>query len=192
MNNVLRSGLLAGAMCALAVASSHAIIPDPGASSTPGCLRTSPDGTLGTGLQVTVIGTNGLPIDSEEVRLILDSAACGALIQACPGQAYPVISGTTDASGQVTLEVFLSGCCISAAVGVLEADPGSVVLNTYGSIASTDADSPYDGLTGLGDFVLFQTAFLTADTCFDFDACNDFVELGDFVIFQNDFLAVCP
>ena len=77
-----------------------------------------------------------------------------------------MISGITNASGQVTLDVFLSGCCVSPSVGIIEADPGAVVLNTYDSISSTDSDSPYDGVTGLSDFVLFQTAFLTTNAWF--------------------------
>jgi len=192
----LRSGLVAGAFVALMLpaASSLAIIPDPDASTVPGCLRVSPGGTT---LQVTVIGTNGLPIQSQEVRLIIDDTVCppDAIISCADPGGY-VISGMTNGAGQVDLEVALSGCCIAGGVGRIEADPGAVTLEVYGSISSTDSapsppDGP-DGTTGLPDFVAFQAAFLTANECFDFAECNGTVSLPDFVAFQTDFLATCP
>lgn len=188
----LRSGLVAGAFVAfmLPAASSLAIIPDPDASTVPGCLRVSPGGTT---LQVTVIGTNGLPIQSEEVRLIIDDTVCPVdAILTCADPAGYVITGMTNGAGQVDLEVAMSGCCVAAGVGRIEADPGAVTLEVYGSISSTESAQPFNGTTDLPDFVAFQAAFLTANECFDFAECNTTVNLPDFVGFQADFLASCP
>jgi hypothetical protein len=84
----------------------------------------------------------------------------------------------------------MSGCCTGTAVAVIEADPGAVVLKVYNSIGTTDPTK--DHVVALGDFVLFQAAFLSANPCFDYSGCNDLVQLGDFVVFQTDFLKDCP
>jgi hypothetical protein len=173
---------------------SQAIIPDPATSTTPACLRMSPGGgaapTSPFRLNVTVIGTNGLPIPNTEVRLIIASPTCDAGLFVCPGETYPVVTGMTDGSGQVNMAANFGGCCVGTAVGVIEADPGAVVLRTYNSIGTTDPTR--NGAVQLGDFVAFQTAFLSSNPCFDYAGCNDLVQLGDFVAFQNDFLKACP
>jgi hypothetical protein len=188
----LRSALVAGVfvLAMLPASLSHAIIPDPDASTVPGCLRVSPGGSLP--LQVTVIGTNGLPIAGEEVRLILDDSVCPVdAILSCADPSGYVISGVTNGAGQVDLIVNLSGCCEAAAVGIIEADPGSVALEIYDVIASTDSFG-LDGVVAISDFVAFQAAFLGADACYDYANCDGQVQLVDFVAFQADFLAECP
>jgi len=180
------------AACLVAFASTAgAVVPDPVASITPECIRVDPSGALD--INVTVIGTDGNPLGGEEVRVIF-SGACTDLVDVANGCAQPtVLTGTTGGGGMITFSPEYGGCCATAGAVTIEADPGAVtLLPVYNNVGSNDNNG--DGVSNLSDFVGFQGAFLTADSCNDLAGCNGNVELADFVAFQSLFLngAGCP
>ena len=166
-------------------ATSMAIVPDPGLSSTPDCIRVNPDGSVG--VDVSVVGTDGSPLGNEEVRLIF-SASCTDLAE-CSGMSPIVLALTSGAAGTVSFAPEMGGCCMASGAAEIEADPGAVTLASYGDVGSADNDGSLD--VALDDFVRFQAAFLTTDSCHDLANCDNNVQLPDFVNFQARFLTAC-
>ncbi len=161
------------------------VCPDPQAVDAPLCMRFSPDG--GIPLEVTVLGSDGLPLGDATVEMIF-SAACDELVSCETGLPPTVLTALTDASGVVVFSPRLGGTCVTT--DAVRIESFGCDLGRYDSAASADNDG--DGQVGLADFVRFQMGFLSADPRFDFADCDDFVSLSDFVEFQRHFLAECP
>ncbi len=193
MRRLVTAGALVGALTLVAASAPRGEVIDCAASTFPDCIRVCPEGDVD--LPVTLVGTSGNPIAGAVVRLIV-SAMCTYTgtdgVLPCPGAAYPVVTGVTDASGRVDFSLPWSGCCSGSGAVSMEVDPGAVVCVSYDSIGSVDSHYPLDGVVGLADFVVFQMAFLSTDTCHDYYGCDDFVALADFVVFQTHFLHACP
>lgn len=173
-------------------ASVFAVVPDPGLSTNPACIRVFPNAS--NTLNGTVIGNNSAPLVGTDVRLII-AAACNATVQECPcpGSNPTVQTTTTIAGGAYTFSPAMGGCCSAAISATIEADPGAITMAIYDGIGSPDSNTSLT-VTG-GDFVNFQAAFLTANQCSDLSDCNNFTSGSDFVVFQSQFLtqcAVCP
>jgi hypothetical protein len=178
-------------VCTVAfVSSAHAIVPDPVLSVTPDCIRLCPAGNLPVNVQV--IGTDGNPLGGNDVRMVFN-AGCTSLKERPACTQPTVLTQVANGSGQVTFNPQIGGCCSVAGSVVIEADPGAVtLLPIYDSVGSNDNNG--NGVSNLSDFVNFQAAFLTANTCHDLSGCNTTVNLSDFVIFQGHFLhgTACP
>lgn len=184
--------ILGAAACLVALASTAgAIVPDPVNSITPDCIRVDPSGAIA--IEVTVIGTDSNPLGNEEVRVIF-SSGCTDLVDVADNCNQPtVLTGTTDGGGFISFAPEYGGCCEEAGAVTIEADPGAVtLLPVYGSVGSNNNSG--DGQADLNDFVAFQAAFLSADTCNDLANCDNNIALADFVAFQSLFLngAGCP
>ena len=166
-----------------------AVVPDPGLSTTPACIRVFPNGSLN--LNGQVIGNNGLPLGNNQVRLIFAAACTGLRICPVSPPTQPtVITVTSNATGNFTFTPKVGGCCSATISASIEADPGAVTLRVYNAVGS--ADNTGDLSVTLGDFVNFQAAFNTAQSCNDIDgSCNGNVTLGDFVVFQALFNTTC-
>jgi hypothetical protein len=200
MTRFLR-GLGAVVCTAALVSSAGAVVPDPVNSITPGCIRVDPGGELT--LDGQVIGTDAAPLGGNDVRVIFN-AGCSALIQNPPGDCSQptVLTQTTPGSGIFSFAPAIGGCCALPSSVTIEADPGAVtLLPVYDSVGSNDNNG--SGQSNLADFVVFQGAFLSANTCNDVKGgpddgpggnCDEFVSLPDFVVFQSLFLngAECP
>jgi hypothetical protein len=106
-----------------------------------------------------------------------------------------VLTGTTNASGQVTLTLGGGGCAHNVALsGIIKAN--GVTIRSYSNVKSPD----YDGASGsllvdLSDFISFKDQFLDAapNECHDYDNNGD-TDLGDLIIFSAPFNAgnSCP
>jgi hypothetical protein len=150
---------------------------------------------------VTVVGTDGLPMNGVAVRAIFQDLVCTGsnLVTPCNAgivQPYPVVSGVTDAQGRVFFRLWMGGCCHgSTPVVEIQADPGATTLKTYVDIASPDSNG--DLVVDVGDFVRFQQAFdnvgTTPAACTNYadnpptDPCDGNTDIGDFALFQSAF-----
>jgi len=169
---------LATALGVLSAGLCFANIPDPSLSDVPNVVG-SPQGTLP--YTVTVVGSQG-PVDTALVEIVFDAAA-DALVCWCTGQAHPVISGVTNAAGQVTFFIEAGGCVDPARLGstVAEVYANGILLNSVG-LTSPDAvdgtgNLPTDGgyatggvcTVGLSD-ATFHTGPISSGT---YEFCSD-------------------
>lgn len=154
---------------------------------TPDCIRLSPDGSLV--LEGFIIGTDGNPCAGTEIRAQF-GAGCEDLVVCPDGGPATVFTTLTDDAGQFAFTLQVGGCCEGAGAFTLETGEGYTLLPVYNSVGSPDMNG--DLVVNLADFVLFQAAFLSADTCADLASCDGSVALADFAAFQSQFLATCP
>ncbi|TPW18039.1 MAG: hypothetical protein FD129_140 [bacterium] len=179
---------IAGTVAALLVtiaSSASAGIPDCTLSTIPNVVA-CPDGTIPT--TFTIVSTSG-PLNAATVELrytaIGEAAACW-----CPTQVHPIISGVTNASGQVTFNISGGGCLNPATIA------GGVAIRVYvNNIAckeigqvSPDVNSTTSPpcVVSLADAVDFTGPLSTStySFCFDLNSDNQ-VGLTDAVIFTS-------
>jgi len=173
----------------------------PPGSSTPDCIRLSPDGNML--LPVVVRDQMGDPIPYTEVRVVFE-AECDAALYWCPEQEHPIVHGRTNVNGEVTFSIRAGGCYEGGLNTIsIRADPADIWLAVYEEVGSPDmhSDEPPrhgDGDVDLNDFVVFSSRFLTTDTCADLHhsgspwwTCDEDVDLDDFVVFMEKFLTDC-
>jgi hypothetical protein len=100
-----------------------------------------------------------------------------------------VLTGTTDANGDVDFNISAGGCTIGAGAVTIRAN--GVDIRDYLNLKSTDF-SPADGETGLDDFIEFGNRYAaSAPGCTDF--FNDgATELTDFVALGEAWGRACP
>jgi hypothetical protein len=100
-----------------------------------------------------------------------------------------VLTGTTDANGDVDFNISAGGCTIGANAVIIRAN--GVDIRDYDYLKSADF-SPVDGQTELADFIAFGTQYASsAPGCTDF--FNDgTTELTDFVAFGEAWGRACP
>jgi hypothetical protein len=184
---MVRRNRFAGSLAALSLfllgSAAYAGIPDCTLSTIPNVMA-SPDGTLGT--TFTIVSTSG-PLNGATVELRYtaagDAAACW-----CSVQTHPIISGVTNASGQVTFNV-RGGACLNPAVvagGVaIRVFVNNIACKEIGQVSpdvNTTTTPPCT--VSLSDAVDF-TGPLSSGTysyCFDLNSDNQ-VGLTDAVIF---------
>lgn len=90
---------------------SYAGVPNPSLSTVPNIV-TSPNGGMET--LIVVVGDEG-PIDTAVVQIVFSTEVAG-LVCWCTGQTEPVVTGTTNASGQVSFFIAGGGCIDPTAV----------------------------------------------------------------------------
>ena len=183
---------LATALGVLSAGLCFANIPDPSLSDVPNVVG-SPQGTLP--YTVTVVGSQG-PVDTALVEIVFDAAA-DALVCWCTGQAHPVISGVTNAAGQVTFFIEAGGCVDPARLGGTVADvyANGILLDSVGLVdpdavdgagnLPTDAGYSSGGscVVGLSD-ATFHTGPISSgvyEFCTDIDSDSS-VGLADAVV----------
>ena len=185
MKRVLALALIA----ALLPSTLFAVVPDPGLSITPACIRVFPNGSQTIAGQV--IGNNGLPLGNNQVRLVFAAACTGLLQCPLPGVQPTVLSTTANGTGNFSFAPQVGGCCAAAISASIEADPGAVTLEVYDAVGSADNDGNLQ--VSLADFVGFSAAYNQPGTCSDIDgSCNELVSLNDFVAFSAKFNITCP
>lgn len=177
--------------CVLGVAPAGADVYDL-VADMPGCVRVDPSGALSFDVRIYSEGS-GEPHVGYEVRAVFHPS-CTDLIQVDAGCDQPTVYlGMLDGAGMESFDFEIGGCCELPGAMVIEVDPGAItMLPVFGSIGSNDSNA--DGVSNLADFVAFQAAFLSADTCHDLTGCDGNVVLADFVAFQSLFLngEECP
>jgi hypothetical protein len=137
---------------------------------------------------VTVLTPGGAPVVGATVDLILG----GAGTYACPGA---VLTGVTNAAGQVTLRTF-GGGHVSSTPGAAVVRVDGVVVRDYHNAKSPDFDGASgDGVVDLRDLIAFAGSMLgTAPADWhDYDN-NGATDVGDLIIFGDAFLrgSHCP
>ena len=185
---MVRRNRLAGTLAAtllLIAPAAFAGIPDCTLSTIPNVVA-CPDGTIPT--TFTIVSTSG-PLNGATVELRYtasgDAAACW-----CTAQIHPTVSGTTNASGQVTFNIRGGGCLNPATIS------GGVAIRVFvNNIACKEIGqvSPdYNSVTtppcsvSLADAVDFTGPLATGTYgfCFDLNSDNQ-VGLSDAVIFTS-------
>jgi hypothetical protein len=115
---------------------SYAGVPNPSLSTVPNIVI-SPNGAMET--MIVVVGDQGA-IDTAVVQIVVSTEAAG-LICWCTGQTEPVITGTTNPSGEVSFFIAGGGCFDPAAAAsppVVEVFANGYFLKQVG-IVSVDA-----------------------------------------------------
>ncbi|MBD3336563.1 MAG: hypothetical protein GF355_13705 [Candidatus Eisenbacteria bacterium] len=103
--------------------------------------------------------------------------------------ASAVLTGTTDAMGNVTFNVTAGGC--TEAADAVRIVANSVEIRSYDFVKSPDFDGASDGEVVLSDFIVFGGAYSTgAGGCHDYDA-NGSTELPDFIVFGQGWGHAC-
>jgi hypothetical protein len=116
-----------------------------------------------------------------EINILVPANHC-----ICP---EAVLTGTTDALGNVTFNISAGGCTFG--MDAVEIIANGMVIRTYQNLKSPDWDSTSDCDVDLADYIVFGTAFSTgAPGCHDY--FNDgSCELGDFIVFGEAWGHVC-
>lgn len=84
-------------------------IPTPDCNEISPQLVVTPDGSIPFQVRLRTGSSCNTTVPNAQVRLVFNDAA-DALIAWPPGQDHPVITGTTDVTGQVTFHVAAAGC----------------------------------------------------------------------------------
>jgi hypothetical protein len=193
--------LLLALSCLTAVG--FANVPDAGMSVVPNVVY-DPDGLLS--YTVRVRDALGDPVVGALVEIVFSTGA-DAMVCWCPGQAHPVISTTTNSSGDASVNIFAGGCIdpdsVSAPVEVLA---NSVSLAVVGAVSTDVWDNngvyPWQGWTpggyctcGLSDAVAHNNPikYRAYTYCTDLDS-DGRVSLVDAVLVTHSITtgAVCP
>lgn len=130
---------------------------------------------------ITVRNNVNAPINAAnvEVELSANNSTCAAT----------VLTGVTNASGQVVITLGGGGCAHNIALsGVVKAN--GVTIRAYANAKSPDYDGAGGDLTvNLADLVSFSNEFLGAALaeCHDYDN-NGTTDLGDLIIFSPAFV----
>lgn len=189
----MRKVVLAVIGLVLSVGIAGATVPDPELCSVEPCdtidgIIISPySGAAPTVIEFTanVRNSNNDPIPNAFVELVFGT----------PGNHFfctsAVLTGTTDANGDVSFAVAAGGCTMGANAVKIRAN--NVDIRTYENVKSPD----FDGVAGngqvvLADFTTFGNAYVTgAPGCTDY--FNDgSTSLGDFSAFGLCWAQVCP
>lgn len=169
-------------------------IPDCNLSVIPNVIA-SPNGTIPT--TFTIVSTSG-PINGATVELRYsvngNAAACW-----CTGQVHPIISGVTNASGQVTFNVSGGGCLNPATISggvAIEVYVNNIPCKQIGQV-SPDVVSTTTApcQVALADAVNFTTPLSTSSYSYCHDLNSDLaVGLTDAVLFTTpaSVAATCP
>jgi hypothetical protein len=182
--SVLASGAAAG-------------VPDPGLSIAPNVIF-APSGGITYTVHVEAIDG---PVDSAIVQLVFSGQAAG-LVCWCTGQAEPIISATSDGSGDANFNIAAGGCVDPAAGGVtppvVEVYANGIKLAEVGCVSPDIVDG--GGLRAtegwnpagtcrpaIGDAAELTNPLSTGIYDFCADANSDLVvTLSDAVIFSDD------
>lgn len=189
----MRKVVLAVIGLVLSVGIAGATVPDPDFCSVEPCdtidgVIVSPfSGAAPVAIQFTanIRNSNNDPIPNAFVELIFGT----------PGNHFfctsAVLTGTTDANGDVTFGVAAGGCTMGA--NAIKVRANNVDIRTYTNVKSPD----FDGVSGngqvvLADFTVFGNAYvLGAPGCTDY--YNDGATgLTDFTAFGACWAQVCP
>lgn len=101
-----------------------------------------------------------------------------------------VLTGTTDAAGDVTFAISGGGCTTGA--GALIVKVNGVNIRDYASVKSPDYAPGSNGSVELADFIFFGTQFAGS-----LPGCADYYNagttgLGSFIVFGEAFTHACP
>jgi hypothetical protein len=130
--------------------------------------------------QITVRNSSNNPISNASVVITLGAGnvLCGTT----------VLTGTTNASGQVTITLGGGGCEHNTPLsGIVKAN--GVTIRSYSNVKSPDFDGAGGNRTvQLGDLISFSNQFLGTDPseCHDYDNDGN-TGLGDLIIFSPTF-----
>lgn len=169
-------------------------IPDCTLSTIPNVIA-CPDGSIAT--TFTIVSTSG-PINGATVELRYsaagDAAACW-----CTSQTHPIISGVTNASGQVTFYIAGGGCLDPAVIsgGIpIEVYVNNIACKVIGQVSPDVINTTSPPCTvSLADAVDFTPYLASATYGFCYDLNSDLaVGLTDAVLFTPPAAsaATCP
>ncbi|MCA9730227.1 MAG: hypothetical protein KC729_21260, partial [Candidatus Eisenbacteria bacterium] len=125
------------------------------------------------------------PADQPIANAIV-SVELGASNPLCPGA---VVTGVTDANGEVDITVSGGGCAHNQPVSGLIRVNG-VTVRAYSNVKSPDFDgSKSNGTVGLADLIAFSAEFLqhSPPECHDYDN-NAATDLADVILFAPAFV----
>jgi len=192
----MRSAVLVVMVGLISLGIANATIPDEDLCTVLPCdtfsgMVTSPDhmgGVLNppdaTEFTVTAVNGQGGVIPDAYVEILFGTPGNHEF---CP---TAVLTGTTDAGGQLVMNIGAGGCTTGASA--VRVRVNNVVIRTWQNVKSADYDGAGpDGTVGLGDFVFFAGQYNSgAAGCTDF--FNDGVtNLGDFVFFAACYAHAC-
>ena len=189
----MRKVVLAVIGLVLSVGIASATVPDPNNCSVlppdtfDGVITSPYTGTPPTAIEfnVNVRNANNDPIPNAFVELILGVPGNHCL---CPAA---VLTGTTDANGDVGFAIAAGGCTIGA--NAIKVRANNVDIRAYANLKSPDWDGTMaDCTVGLTDFTFFGGAYVIgAPGCSDYynDGATD---LGDFTTFGACWARTCP
>jgi len=190
---------LLSAMIALALVSgaAWASIPDPDyCVVTPGDTMAYPrllgvpavtGGAPYWDLGITVKAFGGITLANVYVEVVFD-VSCDGLCS-CTGLN---LTGYTNASGYLGLQVRLGGCCQATAAAIILAD--AVPIRSYEYVVSADITSPLGGgdcTINLADFSNFGGAYGGGGGCTDFNG-DAATNVADFTVFGGGWGKSCP
>lgn len=139
-------------------------------------------------LSIHVAAWGGSPIANSYVEIIFD-VSCEGLCS-CTGL---VLTGYTNASGDISLQVRLGGCCEATVAALILAD--NVPIRQYELVVSPDVTGPLgigDCATFLDDFGAFGAIFGGGTAgCADYNG-DDLIDLSDFTVFASAWGRSCP
>ena len=177
------------ALCVSILASSAAAVPDPSQCTVPPIIVGDSNGAaIGGGYKVVVRDAFGDPVPVSDVFLIFLGSTHAYTTQVAPVTTLcPAIHRLATTVGIAVFTPRFGGFANSNTIEVL-AD--NVLIGTV-KARSTDING--DGMTGIADFNLFRTNYLTNPAAqeTDYDQ-NGSTNVGDFNIFRQIYLADIP
>ncbi len=138
-------------------------------------------------LNIHVAAFGGISLPNAYVEVIFD-VSCEDLCS-CTGLD---LNGYTNASGNISFQVKLGGCCEATAAAIILAD--SVPIRQYEFVVSPDLTSPLGGgdcNVALADFSTFGSHYGGGGGCTDFNGDN-LTGVGDLVVFGGGWGKNCP
>lgn len=192
----MRSAVLVVMVGLISLGIANATIPDETLSTVLPCdtflgMITCPDHVGGMldplpscDFTVTAVNGQGNPIPDAFVEILFGTPGNHTF---CP---TGILTGTTDANGQLVMNIGAGGCTVSATA--VRVRVNNTVIRTYENVKSADYDgSGPDGSVALGDFVYFANRYnVGAPGCTDFFN-NGQTDLPDFVLFAASYARAC-
>jgi len=197
MSKFVRIALMVALGVATAVCVAAAAVPDPTNSVVPTCICVAPGGE--ETFMVTVNDQFGNPINN--VAVVLDFGSC-SVVYACSGQdagftaAGKMVTGYTNASGQVTFTTRAGGICQTVpGDGPIRVWAGGVLIASLAKNSSPDISG--NGTVGLDDLGSFAADQLPPQNLESDFSCDGIVGLADLGIFADAqlnqrWLGFCP
>ncbi len=187
----MRNAVLAILGLVLCVGAANATVPDGDLCSVSPCdsyqgviMYPQPNAAGAAEFVVNVRNGDDEPIPNAFVELIFSTPGNHLL---CTDA---VISGTTDASGNITFAISGGGCTIGTDALIIRAN--GVDIRGYDTIKSPDWAPGANGNVDIGDFINFGVQLAaSAPGCTDY--YNDGATgLGSFIVFGEAWTHVCP
>ncbi len=187
----MRNAVLAVLGLVLCIGVANATVPDADLCSVDPCddflgVVIYPQPVPGGAAEFTVNARNADndPIPSAFVELILGVPGNHMLCSDA------VLTGTTDAAGNVTFAVSGGGCTLATDAMIVKVN--GVIIRNFDTVKSPDYAPGSNGRVELADFIYFGNAMATSAA-----GCTDYYNtgataLGSFIVFGEAFTHACP